>query len=798
MNLQLLYTQAVGFHQTGNLREAERLYLQIRHADPGNFIANHLLGVLRFQQGRNAEALDLIAAALKVNPNAPEALSNYGNVLTALRRFEDALAAFDRALAVGPRHAETLTNRGITLWNMQRVAEALASYDEALRLKPNLIEALVSRGNALRHLKRFADALASCDKALATRPDLADALNIRGGILLEMERLPEALVCFDKVLQIRPGHVEALNNRGITLQSLKRQDEALATLDRALAIEPGNARALSNRGIALSHLRRYGEALDCYDKALAIQPGLVEAWNNRGHTLRSMGRAEEALASYDKALAIAPASAKALNSRGGVLSDLKRYDEALACHEQALVIDPDLPAALGDAANAALNLCDWDGTAKYQREMHARLAADKLVVPPLLLLCYDDDAARHLQCAQAYVRDKIPLMPRPLWTGPLVRHDRIRVAYMSSDFRLHPMTSIITELLERHDRAGFEIFAVSLGEDDGSENRARIVAAVDRFIDISRQGNRDVAELLHRLEIDILVDLNGHTLDARPEILSHRPAPVQVSYMGYPGPMGTPFIDYVIADAIVLPFDRQPFYGEKIVHLPDTYWANDTRRPAGETPARHAAGLPEDGFVFCCFNNNRKIAAPVFDAWMRLLAAVPDSVLWLLEDSRPTTANLRAAASARGIAPERLVFAPRAPQKEHLARHRLADLFLDTLPYNAHTTAADALWMGLPVVTCRGEAFAGRVAASLLHAGGLPELVTQTMAEYEALALALARDASRLQALRHRLAEERSRCPLFDTDRFRRHMEDAYARMLEITRRGEPPRGFSVAPLTFH
>jgi protein O-GlcNAc transferase len=796
MNLQLLCNQAVGFHQAGNLREAERLYIQIRQADPGNFIANHLLGVLRFQQGRNTEALELIAAALKVNPNAPEALSNYGNVLTAQRRFGDALAAFDRALAVGPRHAETLTNRGTTLWNMQRAAEALASYDEALRLKPNLIEALVSRGNALRHLKRFAEALASCDKALAIRPDLADAHNIRGGILLEMERLAEALACFDSALAIRPGHLEALNNRGIALQSLKRPNEALATLDRALAIEPGNARALSNRGIALSHLRRYGEALDCYARALAIQPGLVEALSNRGHTLRSIGRPEEALASYDNALKIAPASAKTLNSRGGVLSDLKRYDEALACHEQALAIDPDLSPALGDAASAALNLCDWERTAKYRQEMRARLAADRLVIPPLLLLCYEDGAARHLQCARAYVRDRIPRMPPPLWTGQLPRHDRIRVAYMSSDFRLHPMTSIITELLERHDRARFEIFAVSLGADDGSENRARIVAAVDRFLDAGQQGDHEAAALLHRLEIDILVDLNGHTLDARPEILSHRPAPVQVSYMGYPGPMGAEFIDYVIADATVLPLSRQSFYDEKIVQLPDTYWANDSRRSAGETPTRRAAGLPEDGFVFCCFNNNRKIAAPVFDAWMRLLAAVPASVLWLLEDSRPTTANLRAAAAARGVAPERLVFAPRAPQKEHLARHRLADLFLDTLPYNAHTTAADALWMGLPVLTCRSEAFAGRVAASLLHATGLPELVTQTMAEYEALALALARDAPRLQALRQTLVQNRDDCALFDTDRFRRHMEDAYARMLEIARRGEQPQGFAVAPLT--
>jgi len=794
MNLQLLCNQAEGYHQQGRLVEAQQLYLQILQADSRNFFACHMLGILRSQQGRNSEALELIATALRINPTSTEALSNYGNILTNVGRLTDALAAFNKALAIGPKYAETLSNRGSILWNLKRPEEALKSYDEALRIKPNLLEALSSRANVLRYLNRLNEALNSCDKALRLKPDFVEALNERGATLSKMNRFDEALICYDRALAIRPNNATVLGNRGSTLLSLKRVDDALANFEKALMTEPNNSETLSNRGIALSHLRRFDEALSCYEKALTIQPNLVEGLANRGHTLREMNLLGEALVSYDAALSIAPNNARALNSRGLVLSDMRRFDEALVCHEHALVEDPLLPTALGNAANAALNLCDWDRTAKYEAEIRARLVADSLVMPPLLLLCYTEDVALHLTCAQAYVRDRIPAVPRPMQGGRIRPPGRIRVAYMSSDFRLHPMTSVITELLELHDRARFEIFAISLGENDGSENRARVVAAVDQFIDVRQMRDCDVAELLSQLEIDILIDLNGHTLDARPEILSYRPAPVQVSYMGYPGTMGAGFIDYIIADSIVLPFDQKPFYTEKIVHLPDTYWVTDSRRSRVGPPLRHTVGLPQDAFVFCCFNNNRKITAPIFDVWMRLLANVPDSVLWLLEDSEPTKVNLRASAAARGIEPDRLVFAPRVAQTEHLARHGLADLFLDTLPYNAHTTAADAVWMGLPVVTCLGQSFAGRVAASILYAAGLPELVTQTLAEYEALALALAQDRPRLQSLRHTLEQTRGSCALFDTDRFRRHIESAYAQMWEIVRWGEPPRSFGLAP----
>ena len=375
------------------------------------------------------------------------------------------------------------------------------------------------------------------------------------------------------------------------------------------------------------------------------------------------------------------------------------------------------------------------------------------------------------------------------------RHDRIRIAYLSTDFHAHATAYLIAGLIESHDRSRFNVIGVSLDRDDHSDMRVRLVGAFDQFHDVRSKSDLEVAKLLNALGIDIAVDLRSYSQDPRPGILAHRPAPIQVGYLAHPGTMGAKFVDYLIADAIVLPFDQQPFYTERIVHLPECYQVNDSRRRIDErTPTRQEAGLPERGFVFCCFDNDYKIHAPVFDVWMRLLGAVEGSMLWLLRDNAVAERNLRTQAAARSIDPDRLVFAERKPAEEHLARHRLADLFLDTLPLNAHTTASDALWAGLPVLTCRGRAFGGRVAASLLHAVGLSELVTDNLQAYEALALRLATDATLLGGLRERLRQNRLSYPLFDTDRFRRHIEAAYTTMWELWQRGERPRSFRVEP----
>jgi protein O-GlcNAc transferase len=755
------FAAAFSHHRAGRLAEAESLYRQICAIDPGHVDSLHFLGVLAAQAGRNDVAIELIGKALALKPDHAEAHYNLGNIFTRENRLDQAAAHYRQVLAIRPRSAEAHYSLGLALLGQRKSTPAMACFEQALRLKPAYHEAHYNLGHMLKEEGRLAEAAQHYERALALKPDFADAHNGLGAVLLLQGRSAEAMACCERALALRPDFAQAHCNRGGVFAQQGRLDQATASFERALALMPGFAEAHCNLGGVFTRQGRLEEALACFDRALALEPGFAEARNGRGIALRELRRPAEALASFEQALAVMPEH---------------RY-------------------ALSGMADAALAICDWARTARLAGELETHIAQRRSVISPFALLGYGSDPSSQLQCARMFIADKLPVRPQPLWTGTIHRHDKIRIAYLSADFYRHATAFLMAELFELHDRARFEVLGISFGRDDQSDMRARLVRAFDQFHDVRAKSDLDAAKLLNDLQVDIAIDLKGHTQNARPGILAHRPAPVQVSYLGYPGTMGADFIDYVIADKTVLPFDQQPFYAEKIVHLPDCYQVNDSRREiAARTPTRREAGLPEEGFVLCCFNNSYKITAPVFDVWMRLLSAVGGSVLWLLQDNSDAQENLCKEAAARGIDPTRLVFAGRLKLEEHLARHRLADLFVDTLPVGAHTTASDALWAGLPLLTCRGASFVGRVAASLLYAAGLPELVTSDLGEYEALALRLATDASLLRGLRHRLAQNRAACPLFDTDRFRRHIEGAYTTMWELQQRGESPRSFSVEP----
>lgn len=762
--------------------------LAIRPHDPVTLFNR---GVALAGLHRYAEAVSSYQSALAIAPNNASAHYNLGTALRLLQRYPEAIVSFDKALALKPDFVEALNNRGIALKELKRPQEALASFDKVLAIKPASAEALYNRGNALLALDRAEEALASYDKALALKPDSAELFDNRGNALKALKRYDEALASYDKAIALNPNDASAYYNRGTTLQALRRYQEALADFDRALAIRADFAEALNNRGVVLKELRRHEEALASFDRAIAVKPGYADAICNRGTALKMLGRDGEALASYDAALAIQPDLADAWFNRGYVLKALGRPEDALASYDAGLAIKPDHPDRYG-MADAMLAICDWKRTAEIAGALKAAVEA-KASINPFALLGYFDDPSLQLQCAKAWTAELITARPKPLWNGTIYRHDKIRLAYLSADFREHATAYLIADLLELHDRSRFEVIGVSFGRDDGSDMRRRLVKAFDRFHDVRANSDSETAKLLSDREVNIAVDLKGHTLDSRPEILNFRPAPVQVSFLGYPGTMGADFIDYIIADPMVAPFEQQPYYTEKIIHLPDCYQPNSKRRIADRTPGRSEAGLPERGFVFCCFNNNYKITPAVFDVWMRLLKNVPGSVFWLLRDNASAERNLRREAEARGIDANRLIFAPRLPHDEHLARHQLADLFLDTLPVNAHTTASDGLWAGLPVVTCRGHSFVARVAASLLHAAGLPELATSSLDDYEALALKLAVDPALLESLRRKLGQSRLISALFDIERYTRRIEAAYAGMWEISQRGEAPRNFTVA-----
>ncbi|HSS12440.1 MAG TPA: tetratricopeptide repeat protein [Rhizomicrobium sp.] len=650
-----------------------------------------------------------------------KALNEQAVALHRSGRLAEAESLYLRVLADDPRDFNARHLLGVMRAQSGRTQEGLAELVQALQIKPDDPEALLNHANILKLLGRLPDALAGFERALAVKPGWPQAENNRGTVLKAMGRHDEALAAYDRALATAPDYAEAHNNRGSVLQDLKRPGEALAAYDQALKLAPRFAAAFNNRGSALMELKRFGDALYCFDRALGLRPDDAELLNNRGNALQGLIRYEEALSAYDQALALRPDYPEALNNRGEALQQLKRHEEALASYDRALAV-PGQATAFGGAAMAALNLCDWNRTAEIGAQMQSRIRAGESV-PPWVLLGYSGDETLQRECAAHVIARRFPKLPPPL-AAARYAHDKIRQAYISSDLGHHPVASQIVQLIESHDREKFHIIGLGTNADDGSPQRRRLIAAFDRFVDVHQQAPISVAEQIRALEVDVLVDLNGHTQSDNFDILSHRPAPVQASWLGYAGTTAAPFVDYLIADRIVVPDPAA--CSEKLAYLPNCFFPVDTGRALGKLPSRAQAGLPPDAFVFCCFNNNWKITAPVFAIWMRLLAAVPQSVLWLKQTGEKAKANLFAAAGAQGIAPQRLIFAPPAALDVHLARHQLADLFLDTLPYNAHATACDALWAGLPVLTRRGTAYAGRVAASLLTAAGLPELIADT------------------------------------------------------------------------
>jgi protein O-GlcNAc transferase len=778
----------------GRAEEALAVYRALLDINPASVDAHFNIANALLATDRAAQAAESFARAAVLRPDDAEVRRRHAEALARAGRPADALASLDAALALAPEALRLHYERAALLLSLRRYQDAAAAYEAVLARSPGDTVAMNNRGLALLELGRLQEALASWDAAVAIKPEDLDLWYNRGNALARLEQSDAALASYDRVLAGNPDHTRALTNRANLLRTAGRAEEALASYQRALALAPGDAATHTNMGNALRHLNRHSEALAAHERALAIDAGLVEALINRGIALKDLDRLDEALASYARALALAPDHAEALYNQGLARGLLNRHEQALASHERALAADPNHRHALGAIADAALRICDWARMERLRPELERRIGEGRPVVGPFTLIGYADDPALQLKCTRAYMADRFQLAMPALWrrTGP---GPRLRIAYLSADFQRHATAFLMAELIELHDRSRFEVVGVSWGKDDGSTTRTRLVGAFDRFLDVGASSDLDVARRLAADEVSIAVDLKGLTGSNRIGILSHRPAPIQVAYLGYPATSGASFIDYVLADPVVLPLDQQQQWTEAIVHLPGCYQANDRRRAVPTAPPSRAAnGLPDTGFVFCSFNNSWKITAPVFDIWMRLLHHTPGGVLWLIDDNEAASRSLRRAAAQRGVAPERLIFAPRAEPEAHLARHRLADLFLDTLPYNAHTTASDALWMATPVLTCPGKSFAARVAASLLQAVGMPELVCRSLEDYEQMALRLAREPAMLAEIKARLETGRSTARLFDTPRLARDIEAAFTTMWEIHQRGEAPRSFAVPP----
>ncbi len=692
-----------------------------------------------------------------------------------------------------PPGTDELNSAGLSAFRSGQSEQGARLLSESLRINPNQPFAHVGIATFLLNAGRPAEALDHLNLALQLNPRLPEAHYVRGNVLLSLSRHTEAIASYDQAVTLEPTFAAALNNRGTALHRSHRLDEALLSFQQALRVRPAHPGTLNNLANLLRDCGDPEGSIALCDQALALRPAYPGALTNKGNALLRLHRQQEAIANFDRALAIDSAFSLAWQSKGVALSEIRLAAESIDCLRRAFEMNPQADYALANLRFAGLNVCDWTSEESRRQALLESNSNGANADLPFTFLSVSDRAAAQLRCARTYVAREGGAIGAGLCAGTGYAHDRIRLAYLSGDFRDHAVAFLITGALEQHDRQRFETIALSLRPEDPGHYGQRIKRAAEHFIDVSGLSDAQAAARIRELEVDILVDLAGFTRGARCGILARRPAPIQVNYLGFPATLGAPYIDYLIADEFLIPVQSRPHYAEHIAYLPECFQANDDQRPrSAHVPTRSEAGLPASAIVLCCFNNSYKINPTFFSVWMRLLQATADSVLWLVADEELTQQNLRREAQQRGVDPQRLIFAARLPYAQHLARLALADLFLDTLPFNGGTTVSDALWASLPVLTCAGEAMAARMAGSLLHSIGLSELISFDLAQYERLALELLHDRPRLAALRSRIASARSSATLFNTARLTRHLEAAYRHMHQTHQQHLPAQHFTV------
>jgi protein O-GlcNAc transferase len=753
------FRSALALHREGRANEADTLCDAILRAAPRHHAACHLRGLIALKCGDVDRGIALIEQSLAIEPDQPAAHCNIGNA----------------RLGQG------------------RALEALARFDEALRQRPGYVAASYNRANALKDLGRLEEALAGYDAVLTLQSEHVPALNNRGLVLAELARFVEARDAFARAIELDPGFASAHANVAAVLLRLHHPLEALQSLERVLALAPTNLDALCQRARACSALQRQEQALESYQRALGVAPDLLPALRGAAGVALELGRAALALEYYERARRLAPLEPDALFGRAVALSKLLRVEAAAEGFEAVLAVAPHHGAAIESLWQLRLDRCDWRDYEALTRQTETALREGRSLVSPLSLMLLDSPEL-NLSCARTLVQHRYPAQSERPRNAP-TDVGKLRVAYVSADFRDHPVAHLLAGVLEHHDRQCFEVIGISLRDGDGTAIADRVRGAFDRCVEVSGYSDADAAKLMRDWQVDIAVDLMGLTEGARLGIFARRPATTQVTYLGYPGTVGAPFLDYLIADAEVVRAGEETSYDERVVRLPYCYLPTDDRRATDALPTRVEHGLPPQGMIFCAFARAHKILPPVFEVWMQLLRGIESSVLWLRDPGAAAREHLASEARRRGVSPERLLFAANvASGAAHLARCALADLHLDTLPYSGHSTTCDALWAGVPVLTCTGRTAASRGAASALLAAGLPELVTHSLDDYARVALQLAHEPEQLRALRRRLEQDRRVSRLFDTAHYTQALEAAYIAMHTRARRGEAPAAITIDP----
>jgi protein O-GlcNAc transferase len=802
-HLTSILKRGLHYHQEGDLELAEKNYREILDVMPENANALHLLGVLLNQVQDNVAAIDLISRAIQIVPDQPIFHNNLGNAYRDSDRCEQAIACYQKALQIKPDLVETYINMGIAYHQLADLDRAASAYQKAIELKPNSAEAYYNLGNTLKEQRLFDEALTCYRQATDIDPMLVEAFYNQANILEKQDRFDEAITCLKHCIQFKPDWAEAHNNLGNLSKQLGFIDDAIFYCQKAIQIKPELDEAHINLGNTFKDQGDFGKAINCYQKALQIRPTNAAAHLNLGVTYAEADHTAGAIECFQKATRLNPQFAEAHNYMGVILAEKDRRDEAIDCFQKAIATNPDYAEAYSYLIHQLQHTCDWQRMSCFSERLDILIqrATDKaqsIIQPPFICMARNSDPVMNLTVAKTWSRK----IEQPLQNVKALfafesrrqKKPKLTIGYLSCDFHDHATAHLMRSLFGHHDREKFKVHCYSYGPDDKSRYRNQIIKESDQFIDIRGDSHIDAARRIYADAVDILVDLKGHTRGARLGILACRPAPVQVHYLGYPGTTGADFIDYLITDRIVTPEGHDAYYSEKLVYLPGCYQVNDDQQEiAAQNLTRKELGLPNKSFVFSSFNFPYKIDPVIFDCWVQILQQVPNGVLWLFGHNENAICNLRREAANRGVEPDRLVFAQKMEKAEHLSRLKSADLALDTRIVNGHTTTSDALWAGVPVITLQGSHFASRVSSSLLHAVGLPELVTDSLTEYEKLAVQLASQPSRLNALRQKLNINRLKKPLFDTARFVKNLEFAYMEMWRIFLEGRAPAPINVS-----
>ncbi|CAM3711132.1 tetratricopeptide repeat protein [Vibrio aquimaris] len=598
--------------------------------------------------------------------------------------------------------------------------------------------------------------------------------NILGVASKSVGEMDQALEAFEQVIDLCPENVGGYNNLAVVLRDKGKLQEALGYYQKALALKPDYAEAHNNKGVVLRDLGNQKDAVKAYQQALTINPDYAEAHNNLGIIFQEQDKLKQAYECYMKALSLKPNHVEAYDNLGAVLEKQDKPELAVMAYQKALTLDPHMKSVRLKKLYQQARLCDWPAMEEDIPKVET-LGIQGKAVSPFAALTFEDSPLRHRLRSEQFVKSKHLVCDLPQIAKPNQKPSRLRIGYFSADFHDHATMHLMSKVFALHDREKFDVYAYSFGPNTGDDIRKKAPDLFDVFHDVAKLSDLEIAKLARKDRIDIAVDLKGHTRDGRLGIFAKRPAALQISHVGYPGTTGADFIDYLIADSYLIPQEQRPYYTENIIYLPNSYQPNNnTRLIPICSSTRQELGLPDKGLVFCCFNSPYKLSPKEFDIWMNVLKKVKGSVLWLFSNNPHVQRNLKQHAEQRGVNSERLIFAKPLQQEEHLARYQHADIFLDTFNVNAHTTASDALWAGVPVVTKSGQGFAARVSTSLLHAVGLPELVTHTNEEYLQVILQLANKPEKLAEIKQTLTSQPMSKPLFDTERYTQNLEKAY------------------------